>query len=210
MKKLELIYPLDTVIVSQPFGANAQFYADPKYGGVIGHNGIDFMAQHGVPVYATHDGIAYYEFDGGQGEGVVIKTSEKFEYNGEEVYFKTVYWHMCDSVKEPQFISPVYKAVGYHPDQTGVSNIGIPVEAGDLIGYADNTGASTGDHLHFSLKPCLVNETNGIWYNIEQKNGYNGAIDATPYFDNHTPVYLKMLKKLVDLYKLLISALLVK
>ena len=123
---------------------------------------------------------------------------------------KSVYWHFCDAKKEPQYMSPVYKAVGFQPDQTGVSNIGIPVETGDLIGYADNTGASTGDHLHFSIKPCLINEANGIWYNVEQKNGFNGSIDPQPYFDNYTPKKFSILKKLVELYRLLINALLVK
>ena len=88
---------------------------------------------------------------------------------------------MCDPIKEPQFASPIYKAVGYKPDQTGVSQLGWQVKAGDLIGYADNTGASTGDHLHFGLKPQAQNESNGAWYNTEQLNGYNGAIDPFPF-----------------------------
>lgn len=182
--KLTLSYPVQPVSINQGFGANPGMYGDPKYGGIKGHNGIDFKAYHGQPIYASHDGTAYYEFDGNQGEGVVLRTDQAYDYNGGQSYFKSIYWHMCDPIKEPQFASPVWKAVGYQPDQTGVSQLGTPVKRGDLIGYADNTGASTGDHCHFGLKNVAQNESNGIWYNTEQNNGYNGAIDPTPYFDN--------------------------
>ena len=65
-----------------------------------------------------------------------------------------------------------------------VVKTGQKVVAGDLIGYADSTGLSTGDHLHFGLKPQAWNETDWSWFNVEQGNGYGGAIDPTPYF-NH-------------------------
>jgi murein DD-endopeptidase MepM/ murein hydrolase activator NlpD len=208
--KLQLSYPLDMVIINQKFGN-----VDPVYTemGLKGHNGIDFRASHGIPVYATHDGTAYYEFDSGQGEGVVIRTDQPFDdEQGGECYYKTISWHLCDSLLEPQFASPVYKAVGYKPDQTGVSQIGIPVKNGDLIGYADNTGLSTGDHLHFGLKPQAKNESNGTWINTAQTNGYNGAIDPMPYFDGTYPqqihnmeTQVSLLKKVVDFLKQLIG-----
>jgi hypothetical protein len=48
---------------------------------------------------------------------------------------------------------------------------------------ADNAGFSTGDHLHFGLKPEFVQEEQP-WtrYNVEQDNGYMGAISPAPYF----------------------------
>jgi murein DD-endopeptidase MepM/ murein hydrolase activator NlpD len=206
--KLQLTYPLDEpILASQGFGANPQMYADPKYGGIKGHNGIDFFAGHGNPVYASHDGTAYYEYDSGQGEGIVLRTDKTYDYNGEQVYFKTIYWHLCNAKKEPQFTSPIYTKVGYQPDQTGVSQIGWKVRTGELIGYADNTGASTGDHLHFGLKPQAQNESNGAWLNIEQNNGYLGAIDPAPYFDGSTPKKIHLLEKMVEALKMLVDLL---
>ncbi len=75
------IYPLDSVLISQTFGSNPGFYSDPKYGGVKGHNGIDFYTGHGTPVYACHDGKAEYQVDPGGGHGVVITSKEDYYYD---------------------------------------------------------------------------------------------------------------------------------
>jgi len=198
MNKLKLSYPVETVIISQVFGVNSQMYSDPKYGGVNGHPGIDFMAQDGYPVYATHDGLASFQIDGGGGHGVVIVTDKEFDDgNGGQCYYKTVYWHLVDGYKYPKWKSPFQ-------DKTGFT----PVKNGELIGYADNTGASTGSHLHFSLKPVAKGEAWGTWYNIEQKNGYNGNIDPQPFFDGSYPqtihnleAQVNVLQKIVDLLK---------
>lgn len=166
--KFSIYYPVKPLKINQTFGN-----PDPTYTamGMLGHNGLDMSAYHGQPIYATHDGTAYYEIDGSSGHGVVLKTTSQFDYNGTQAYMKTIYWHMCDSSKEPQFKSPVE------------GHDGIFIRSGDLLGYADNTGVSTGDHLHFGLKPMGVGELDGAWFNIEQNNGYLGAIDPTPYFN---------------------------
>lgn len=163
-----IFYPIKPFKITQAFGR-----PDPVYTGLglKGHNGLDLLAYHGQPIYATHDGTAYYEIDGNQGHGVVLRSDVTYDYQGEQVYMKTIYWHMCDSTKEPQFKSPVEAA--------GV----LKVKVGDLLGYADNTGLSTGDHLHFGLKPQGKDESNGAWYNVEQNNGYLGAIDPEPFFN---------------------------
>lgn len=188
--KFTLTYPLNKPLIHQGFGENPDFYSDPKYGGIKGHNGLDFFAGHGNPVYASHDGLATFEIDSSGGHGVVISSTEAFEYKDTTAYFKTIYWHLCDSTKEPQFKSPI-------------ENNNKIVKNGELIGYADNTGASTGDHLHFGLKPLTLGGAN-----IEQQNGFLGAIDPTPYFDGSTPDTIhnleeevSILKKIVDLIK---------
>jgi len=176
MKKLQLYFPVKPLFYNQKFGeiSNIQYYKDHGLA-LVGHNGIDFACSHGQPIYASHDGIAYFEIDGSQGYGVVLKTNEEYEYNGSTAYFKTIYWHLCDSRKEPQFKSPVEGYTGY--------NNGLKVKAGDLIGYADSTGLSTGDHLHYGLKPMSGGESDNTYLNLENGNGYYGAIDPEPYFN---------------------------
>ena len=188
MAKFELFYPVKPLKFNQKFGENANtFYKDQ---GMVGHNGIDFYTVHGQPVYAAHDGVCYPEIDSSGGNGVVIRTNEAFDYDGPnapvsgKVYFKTIYWHLVNA--------------------HAVVKTGQVVKAGDLIGYADSTGKSTGDHLHFGLKPQAYNEDNFSWYNVDQAGGYLGAIDPAPYFNGYFAedaqkvklIYLKILELL--------------
>lgn len=168
----KIYYPVKPNHINQSFGNVSPVYTGM---GLKGHNGIDFYATHGQPVYAAHDGFAFYEIDSSSGHGVVIRSDTPYDYNGQQVFFKTIYWHFCDQDKEPQFTSPI--------KETNPNNQGQPVKAGDLIGYADNTGVTSGDHLHFGMKIQAQNESNGAFYNLEQNNGYLGAIDPTPYFN---------------------------
>ena len=166
--QLKLVNPLKVLKITQKFGNS-----NPELYGNAGHNGIDCFAPHGTPIYASHDGFASYQVDSGGGHGVVVITDKEYEdLKGNSSYFKTIYWHMPDPLKEPNLASPI-------ADKTGF----VPVKCGDLIGYADNTGHSTGDHLHFGLKPVAKGENWGTWYNTEQYNGYYGAIDPEPYLE---------------------------
>lgn len=164
MSKLELYYPVKKpdLIWNQRFGENGtSFYAQL---GLRGHNGIDFYALDGFPVYAAHDGeVVFCGEDGSAGLGIVIRTLEPKEYGEGTAFYKTIYWHL----KHASF---KVKA-------------GDKVKAGQVVALADNTGMSTGSHLHFGLKPVARHEQAWTWYNLEQNNGYMGAIDPTPYFN---------------------------
>lgn len=159
--KFELYYPVKPFIVTQKFGETA-FLEYYKANGVIfdGHNGIDLATPYSAEVYAAHDGVVEVQVDVNQGHGVVLTSSSLYEYKGENVYFKTIYWHLIDNI----------------PVKTGQR-----VKAGDLIGYADSTGLSTGNHLHFGLKPMKKGKSG--FYNVEQTNGTHGAIDPAPYLN---------------------------
>lgn len=171
MNPFKMYVPLGGTTLTQPFGANVDFYKSLNIGLDKGHNGLDFLAPHGVPVYAAHDGVVDYAGrDNNEGYGVVLLTEEPFDYNGQAVYYKTIYWHFTGNI----------------PVRAGQS-----VKAGDLIGYADNTGLSTGSHLHFGLKPLRRGQRDNEWYNIEQNNGYFGAIDPLPYLQPFSVLYHK-------------------
>ena len=52
--------------------------------------------------------------------------------------------------------------------------VGSKINGGDVLGVAGNTGYSTGAHLH-----------RGYYrYDEPYDNGYHGAVDMTPYFQN--------------------------
>lgn len=166
--KLTLSSPLKRFLVSQGFGLNYEKY---KHLGIKGHNGLDLVAAHGEPVYASHDGTAYYQMDDSSGEGFIIISNEPVEFqDGTVAHAKTIYWHLA-SIHDKK----------YHP-VIPTDGAGHPVQRGQLIGYADNTGWSTGSHLHYGLKPVMPGEGVG-WYNFAQNNGYAGAVDPTPYIN---------------------------
>ncbi len=143
--KPSLFYPIKPIHVNQGFGENQNaFYAQQ---GLKGHAGIDFRAAHGQPIYAAHDGTCYPRIDNHGGNGVRLETG--LGTGG----YATIYWHLIQD--------------------DAVVHTGTVVKAGDLLGYADNTGESTGDHLHFGL---MLNET--PW-----TNGYAGYTDPQPYFN---------------------------
>ena len=175
---MKLLSPIKNGVITQDFGVNGAWYQAHGIN-IKGHNGLDFFAYHGMPIYASHDGFAYYEWDSAQGEGVVIRSKEPMMIDGKLTAFKTVYWHFVDAQKEPLYKSPI--------KCYDINSQGQEVKAGDLIGYADNTGLSQGDHLHFALKPISEGESLGAMYNLNQNNGYLGCIDPTPYLSPLTP-----------------------
>jgi len=188
MNKLKLYLPVrdsnGRFTISQQFGVNGEYYRANGIN-VVGHNGLDIVCERGAPIYATHDGVGYVGKDINEGLGVIIITNEKFEYKNEETYFKTIYWHL----------------------KSWNIGDGQSIKAGDCIGYADSTGFSTGDHLHFGLKPVMPGETNRQWYNIEQSNGYLGCINPINYFNgvfaDNIPIQRTLIEKLTLLVNLL-------
>lgn len=96
----------------------------PVFGDTKSHNGVDYAAKKGTPIYAASSGrIAVKEKKIGYGNVVVIDHP-----NG----YSTLYAHMF------KFKDDVYA--------------GKSVLKGDVIGYVGSTGYSTGNHLHFEIR----------------------------------------------------------
>jgi len=95
-----------------------------SYTSYSGHQGIDFAAPPGTPIYAVANGkIVQYSPYAGYGNFVVI------EHPGN---YKTYYAHLS----------------AYNPELS----VGSEVRRGLEIGYVGSTGHSTGPHLHFELR----------------------------------------------------------
>lgn len=163
--KLQLLNPTSRpIIIAQSFGENKLTLY--KEIGMLGHNGVDFAYIQNNNVYAAHNGIVTYTgIEKNEGMGIVIRSKDKFDLIGysEPHFIKTIYWH------------------NVYPDGILVK-VGQEVKAGQLIAKGDSTGYSTGPHLHFGLKPIYQGENDWTWDNVDQNNGYRGAIDPEPYF----------------------------
>lgn len=93
----------------------------PIYGIAKMHNGLDFTAPQGTPIYATGNGRVTTAGPGtGTGNHVIINHGYGYE---------TVYMHMVRvKVREGQ-----------------------QVKRGEVIGWVGSTGASTGPHCHYEV-----------------------------------------------------------
>lgn len=192
MEELRLYYPAKPFGINQVFGANPDYYArfKDRFGNPEkGHMGLDLRAPHGTPVYASVDGMAHFERDEHGGEGIVIRTG-RYKYKGAGATFNVIHWHLIGDT-DTNYPSPV---------KTDGSS--VMVKCGDLIGYADNTGApfeSSGDHLHLGLVPF-----DDLGNAIEAKNGFNGCIDPTTYF---TGFYAQDINVVIGTYRTLVEVL---
>jgi len=142
---IKLNYPVSGPI-TQYFGENPDFY---KQWGYAGHNGVDFGIPNGTPIMASVDGtVEKAEFEN-NGYGNFVKLSHM---DGATKYY-TYYGHL----------------------QSFSVKVGQKVTAGTVIGLSNNTGASTGPHLHFGIK-------------IEGQNPpYKGYLDPMPYLSGTAP-----------------------
>jgi murein DD-endopeptidase MepM/ murein hydrolase activator NlpD len=95
---------------------------DPKTGRSRMHEGTDFAASHGTPIYATADGVVIHAgWQGGYGRLIKIR---------HEFGIETRYAHLSNiRVQEGQRVS-----------------------RGDRIGDMGNSGRSTGTHLHYEVR----------------------------------------------------------
>lgn len=183
MEEKFLYYPIKPMKINQVFGNDPTYYKrfKDRYGNPLkGHNGLDLYASHGQPVYAAHDGMIRYNVDTHKGESMIIVAKG----------IQTYYMHLIGT-SDPAFPSPL-----------PADGIWRPVKAGDLLGYANNTGApyeSNGDHLHFGFYPL---DEHGDY--SEPANGYGGAVDPSAHFNGF---YAEDAQKLLGYYQSTIVAL---
>ena len=85
------------------------------------HNGIDFVAKQGTPIYASGNGIIA-EAERNSSFGNMVKINHGFGY-------VTIYAHMSKIA----------------------TSVGKRVKRGDIIGYMGNTGLSVSTHLHYEV-----------------------------------------------------------
>ena len=104
--------------------------------GPKGHLGLDLFTKHSQPVYCALDGVVY-QIDTTVKSGLDVRVESQVGSRR----FQHIYEHL----------------LGYQP------KVGDKVKSGDLIGWADNTGYSSGDHLHFQINELIK----GKWVPID-------------------------------------------
>lgn len=144
-------YPVDpSVQATSNFG--------PRWGS--NHDGIDFGAPLGDPIYAVADGVVKQAGPAsGYGHWIIIE----HDIDGEKV--DSLYGHMAGS--------------GVHV------NAGDKVSAGQHIADVGNEGFSTGPHLHFGIYPGGWSAGAGVdptpWLDKLRERGSNaGGDDGNP------------------------------
>jgi murein DD-endopeptidase MepM/ murein hydrolase activator NlpD len=112
--------PLDAARISSGFGMRRH----PILGYSRMHQGVDFAAPTGTPVYAAGEGrIAFAGRRGGYGTTIIVNHTGGMS---------TLYAHLSSIQR------------GLRP--------GSAVRQGQVIGRVGSTGMSTGPHLHFEVR----------------------------------------------------------
>jgi murein DD-endopeptidase MepM/ murein hydrolase activator NlpD len=140
-------------IVTQAYGIHKQWYIGF---GLEGHEGLDIRALNGTPVFAMADGVvSLVQPNPASGPyGVQVRLKHQF---GQDEY-TTVYAHFTkESIKVAQ---------------------GEVVPRGKVLGLADNTGNSSGAHLHITLKHTGKGSP---WMHVSD------IVNPTPYFPDLFP-----------------------
>ena len=153
------------IYYTQLFGENDLDYS---LLGLKGHNGIDYRTTHfdkgEAPVMAAHDGEVISDPDiQSDTAGRFVKIlSDETMIGSHKCKIMTLYFHLSKCKRQ----------------------LGEKVKKGMLIGIAGNTGGFTsGPHLHFGMYP-LLKQPDGS-YKKDDTNGYDGAIDPMPYFNDN-------------------------
>ena len=145
--------------ISQWWGTNGQWYRDNGID-ILGHNGIDigypFRTEVVFPIKLWVTFVQNID-EPGYGKYLFGQTEEQF-IDGQGYHLELCFGHFDDIVATPN---------RWH-------------EAGELIGYGDSTGFSTGNHLHMGIRPYKrINQSSH--QQLELNNGYYGYVDPEPY-----------------------------
>lgn len=128
--RLELFYPVKPLVVNQAFGIYNPAYLQF---GFSEHNGIDYGAVEGEKALAMCDGIVKeVGYNSGSGNFVRYRTLEPVQVGDRIGIVEFIYMHAEHALVGEEQI----------------------VKAGDALMVCDNTGFSTGRHLHISA--CFV------------------------------------------------------
>jgi hypothetical protein len=164
---LRLRWPTEFGVITQGFLERPDYYGQFKYLGndgkryaLPGHEGLDIRAPNGSRVFACADGtISQVRLDDDIDR-------EQFPY-GNQVRIQH---------------AEGYETIYAHLQEVHVQ-VGARVQAGDVIGLADNTGNSKAAHLHLTVKKQGAFERNETIFK-------NDIVNPTPLLDSLNNMFL--------------------
>lgn len=121
LKAIPSIQPVSNKNLNR-IGGSFGYRIDPIYKDIRFHQGLDFTAPNGTPIYATADGVVQLAGFNTDGYGNKVVINHGFGY-------QTLYGHML-RVKV---------------------KVGQSIKRGEVIGYMGSTGKSTGPHCHYEV-----------------------------------------------------------
>lgn len=122
LASIPAIMPMNQKDLAHAVTSGFGWRTHPIYKTIVFHQGMDFSAETGTPIYATGDGIVDKAERLQQGYGIHVVLDHGYGY-------KTLYGHMSKmTVKRGQ-----------------------RVWRGQLIGYVGSTGLSTAPHIHYEV-----------------------------------------------------------
>jgi hypothetical protein len=180
--RLEIFYPTKPYNAGQGFGQN-RACSNPDTTGVVGelpngtcppgkvklypllglkgHPGKDAKISHRQPIYSSVEGyVRELEEERQRGLMTGVVTGDKFSMDEYGIHYA--------------------KKIDCHYDEI-VVKLHQYVRIGELLGYGDNSGLSSGDHNHEALKPVEYYPNSNVTYNVFQTNGFFGAIDFSKF-----------------------------
>ncbi len=187
--KLQLSFPIKPCHDIQSFGLNYVNYQQLL--GLKGHPGQDLVSldgdianwpyntsganiSYGKTIHSSCDGVVSSLENDTNGGFTVVVATEPFDYLDKQVPYKIIYAHCI-------------------PGSFRVK-VGDKVKLGDPLALCGDSGVIPGEpdshpdkaHVHFGVKPAELMPAVGeepAWYrNIEQDNGYGGAIDPATFW----------------------------
>ncbi len=122
-----LAFPVENPVITQEYGVTS--FALRAYRTKF-HNGIDFKAPIGTPIFAAEDGKV-----------LAIDNNDRGRFRWQKYQYG-----LYVIIEHPNNLSTLYA----HLSRVIVKK-GQEVKRGQIIGYAGDTGYSYGPHLHFSV-----------------------------------------------------------
>lgn len=122
LASIPAIMPINKKDLAHAVTSGFGWRTHPIYKTVVFHQGMDFSAEQGTPIYATGDGVVQKVEHLTQGYGRHVVIDHGYGY-------KTLYGHMSKTAAKP----------------------GQKVYRGQLIGYVGSTGLSTAPHIHYEV-----------------------------------------------------------